>query len=235
MLGLIPPDHAAAALGDSSPESARRLLDALYDHHLISEPAPGRYLLHDLLREHARSLAAADEEDSRKASGRLVNYYAHTAAAASRHIATWTTLGGRQPPGRPPVSAPQMVSSQQASGWLESERANLQAAANHAAADGLPRHAIAIVTAIGGFLRARGYWDQAADLYRTARTAAHEDGDQLGEAGALDEPGLLQQLTGDYTGATANLARRASEPVLGAVHQGGDRRGQRIRQRDHDH
>ena len=213
LLGLVPghdiDGHAAAALDDSSLESARRLLDALYDHHLISEPAPGRYLLHDLLREHARSLAAADQEDSRKASGRLVNYYAHTAAAASRHIATWTTLGGRPPPGQPPVRAPHMVSSQQASGWLESERPNLQAAANHAAAHGMPRHAIAIVTAIGGFLRARGYWDQAADLYRTALTAALEDGDQLGEAGALDELGLLQQLTGDYTAATANLARAA--------------------------
>ena len=34
------------------------LLDELYDHDLVTEPAPGRYLLHDLLREYARALAA---------------------------------------------------------------------------------------------------------------------------------------------------------------------------------
>jgi class 3 adenylate cyclase/tetratricopeptide (TPR) repeat protein len=212
-LGLVPghdfDGYAAAALDDTSLESARRQLDALYDHHLITEPAPGRYLLHDLIREHARSLAAANEEDSRAAVGRLVNYYAHTAAAASKHIATWTTLGGRQPPGRPPASAPQIASSRQASAWLESERPNLHAAAKYAAARAMSGDAISIVTAIGGFLRARGYWDQAADLYRTALAAAREAGDQLGEAGALDELGLLQQITGDYAAATANLARAA--------------------------
>jgi len=212
-LGLVPghdfDGYAAAALDDTSLESARRQLDALYDHHLITEPAPGRYLLHDLIREHARSLAAANEEDSRTAVGRLVNYYAHTAAAASKHIATWTTLGGRQPPGQPPASAPQIASSQQAPAWLESERPNLHAAANYAAAHAMSGHAISIVTAIGGFLRARGYWDQAAGLYRTALAAAREAGDQLGEAGALDGLGLLQQITGDYAAATANLARAA--------------------------
>ena len=62
-LGLAPgPDidaYAAAALDDASLEDARRQLDELYDHHLLAEPAPGRYLLHDLLREYARALAAA--------------------------------------------------------------------------------------------------------------------------------------------------------------------------------
>src|SRR5262249_38757131 len=63
-LGLtLGPDidaYAAAALDDTSLEDARRQLDELYDHHLLTEPAPGRYLLHDLLREYARALAAAD-------------------------------------------------------------------------------------------------------------------------------------------------------------------------------
>ena len=98
-LGLAPgPDidaHAAAALDGISVGTARDRLDELYDHHLITEPAAGRYLLHDLLREYAQALADdEDPEDSRAATTRLVNYYAHTAAAASKHIATWTTAGG---------------------------------------------------------------------------------------------------------------------------------------------
>ena len=64
-LGLHPgPDidaHAAAALDGTSLATARRQLHALYDHHLISEPASGRYRLHDLLREHAQALAATDD------------------------------------------------------------------------------------------------------------------------------------------------------------------------------
>jgi transcriptional regulator with XRE-family HTH domain len=76
-LGVAPgPDieaYAAAALDDSSVAAARGQLDELYDHHLITEPAPGRYLLHDLLREYARALAADDTPDADAATGRLVN------------------------------------------------------------------------------------------------------------------------------------------------------------------
>jgi tetratricopeptide (TPR) repeat protein/transcriptional regulator with XRE-family HTH domain len=209
-LGLSPgPDtdaYAAAALDDTDVPTARRQLDELYDHHLITEPGPGRYLLHDLLREHARSLAAADSDDSHAAVGRLVNYYAHVAAAASRHIATWTTAGGRPPPSPSPASFPPVATSQQAAAWLGTERPNLHAAATHAAAQDMPQHAIAIATAMGGFLRARGHWDQASELYRTALTAAFQAGDRPGQAGVLDELGLLQQLTGDYAAATASLA-----------------------------
>ena len=35
-------------------------LAALYDHYLLTEPAHGRYRMHDVIREHARALAAAD-------------------------------------------------------------------------------------------------------------------------------------------------------------------------------
>jgi tetratricopeptide (TPR) repeat protein len=223
-LGLAPgPDidaYAAAALDDTGLESARDALDELYDHHLITEPAPGRYLLHDLLREYARALAA-DDADSRAAPGRLVNYYAHVAAAASRHIATWTTAGGRPPTSPPPASAPQLATSQDAAAWLESERANLSAALGHAAARDMPQHAVAIATAMGGFLRARGHWDLAASQYQVALSAAREAGDRPGQAGALDELGLLQQLTGDLAAAVVTLG--------GAVeryHELGDRPGE---------
>jgi transcriptional regulator with XRE-family HTH domain len=90
-LGLVPgPDFdacAAAALDGISLGQARRHLGELYDQHLLTEPAPGRYVLHDLLREHARTLAAADDPaESGAATGRLLEYYLHTALAASRHM-----------------------------------------------------------------------------------------------------------------------------------------------------
>ena len=204
-LGLHPgPDidaYAAAALDDISVGTARSRLDGLYDNHLITEPQAGRYLLHDLLREYARALADGDDDtESQAAVGRVVSYYAHVAAAASKHIATWTTAGGRPP--------------------LEAERSNLFVTVSDAA-EALPQHAIAIATAMGGFLRASGRWDQAAAQYQKALSAARRAGDRPGQAGTLDELGLLQQLTGGYAAATATLAQAAA-----LYAELGDQRGQ---------
>ncbi len=213
-LGLAPgPDidaYAAAALDDISVGTARSRLDGLYDNHLITEPQAGRYLLHDLLREYARALADGDDDtESQAAVGRVVSYYAHVAAAASKHIATWTTAGGRPPPGSPPAHAPRLATQQEAAAWLEAERSNLFVTVSDAA-EALPQHAIAIATAMGGFLRASGRWDQAAAQYQKALNAARRAGDRPGQAGTLDELGLLQQLTGDYAAATATLAQAAA-------------------------
>jgi tetratricopeptide (TPR) repeat protein/transcriptional regulator with XRE-family HTH domain len=211
-LGLVPgPDidaYAAAALDETDVETARGRLDELYDHHLISEPAAGRYLLHDLLRQYSRALAAQGEPADAGAA-RLVNYYAHVAAAASKYIATWTTAGDRPPPGDPPGSAPKIASADEAAAWLDAQRPNLHAAVGFAA-EAMPRYAVAIATTMGGFLRSRGHWDRAAGQYQTALSAAHRAGDRPGQAGTLDELGLLQQLRGDYPAASATLAQAAA-------------------------
>ena len=224
-LGLAPgPDidaYAAAALDDTGVGTARRGLDELYDNHLITEPQAGRYLLHDLLREYARTLADSDDDtESQAAVGRVVSYYAHVAAAAGAHIATWTTAGGHPPPGSPPAHSPRLSSAEEAAAWLEAERSNLYAAVGHTA-EALPQHAIAIATAMGGFLRASGRWDQAAAQYQTALDAARRAGDRPGQAGTLDELGLLQQLTGNYAAATAALAQATA-----LYTELGDQRGQ---------
>ena len=132
-------------------DEARRGLDELYDQHLVAEPAPGRYQLHDLLREHARALADADNRaESDEAVGQLLDYYLHTALAADRHLASWASTARRAPPGHPPAQAPGLSTLGQAAAWLEAERANLQAATDYAAARGRPQHAIAIPAAIRG-------------------------------------------------------------------------------------
>src|SRR6516162_8443800 len=164
-LGLVPGPsfdaYAAAALDGSSLASSRSSLEELYDQHLITETAPGRYRLHDLLREHARALAAGDDPADRDAAaGRLLDYYLHTALAAGRHFDTWASTFRQQPPGSPPTQAPDLSTLEQAVTWLEAERANLHAAADYAVTSGRSRHAIAIPAALSGFLDARGHWDQ---------------------------------------------------------------------------
>jgi hypothetical protein len=107
-LGLVPGPgldaYAVAALDDTSLATARRGLDELYDHHLLAEPAPGRYQLHDLLREHARALAAGDDPaESDAAAGRLLDYYLHTALAAGRRFDIRASASSRPLPGHPPA------------------------------------------------------------------------------------------------------------------------------------
>ncbi|HEY3951996.1 MAG TPA: tetratricopeptide repeat protein [Streptosporangiaceae bacterium] len=224
-LGLIPGPsvdvYAAAALDGTSPDAARRSLDELYDQHLLAEPAPGRYQLHDLLREHARALAACDTAESDQAAGRLLDYYLHTARAAGRHFTYWASGYRRPPPGPPPAHAPELPTLAQAGAWLEAERANLYAAADYAAGHERAPHAIALLAALSGFLATRGHWSQSAALHQGAVAAARLAGDRLGEADALAGLGALQRETGDYPGAAASLAQAVA--LSGDL---GDRPGQ---------
>ena len=211
-LGLVPGPgidaYAAAALDGTDLAAAGRNLDELYDQHLIAEPAPGRYELHDLLREHARALAAADDPaETGAAAGRLLDYYLHTALAAGPHFTPRTSAYRRPSPSRRPPQAPDLSTLGQAAAWLEAERANLHAAAEYAARRACFPHATALPVAISGFLAARGHWDQSAALHRGALAAARQADDRLGEAGALTELGSLGVLTGDYPAAAASLAQ----------------------------
>jgi len=197
--------YAAAALDDTTPGQARRSLEALYDQHLISQPAHARYRFHDLIREHARSLAADDDPADRDATViRLLDYYLHTARAASKHIPSWTTAEEPAPPGRPPGSAPPVSTSGQAAAWLEAERANLHAAASHAAANARPAYAVSIPAAMAGFLQTRGYWDQGLVLHQASLAAARRAGDRVGQARTLRLLSPMQLVTGDTSAALAS-------------------------------
>jgi tetratricopeptide (TPR) repeat protein/transcriptional regulator with XRE-family HTH domain len=209
-LGLVPgadfDAHAAAALDHISLDEARRCLDELYDQHLITEPAPGRYQMHDLLREHARALAAADDPAAcGAATGRLLDYYLHTALTAGQHLPTWSWTPGVDslPPARPPECAPPISTPGQAAAWLEAERPNLHAATGYAAASGRHRHAMVIPAAISGFLYTGGHWDQAVAVHQIGLAAARQAGDRPGQARALAMLGDSQFSANDRAAAVA--------------------------------
>ena len=225
-LGLHPgPDfdaHAAAALDATSLAEARRHLDDFYDQHLLSQPSRGRYRFHDLIREHARALAADEPADGAATTGRLLDYYLHTALAASRHVAV-RLRGDRRapPPARLPACAPRLSSAERAIAWLAAERGNLQAATDYAAACGYHQHATQIPAAISSFLEGGGYWDQAIGLHRTALAAARGAGDRHGQADALNHLAIYQTQTGDVRAGAANQRQ-----ALALYRELGDRLGQ---------
>ncbi len=71
--------EAAAALAGVDPAVARVLLRRLVDAHLIAEPRPGRFTLHDLLRAYAREIAPPESGALR----RLLEFYLHSARSAA--------------------------------------------------------------------------------------------------------------------------------------------------------
>ena len=202
--------YAAAALDGTTLDVARHSLEDLYDQHLLAEPVPGRYQLHDLLREHAQTLAAADDPaGSADATGRLLDYYLHTALAAGQHITrtSWSPAVGSLPPARLPECAPP-VSTPAAGGRLAGGRARQPARRRRSTplpASVLP-YATLIPAAMADFLEARGHWDQALTLHQIALAAARRADDQPGEARALLMLGDMQVLTGDYATARGDFA-----------------------------
>jgi tetratricopeptide (TPR) repeat protein/transcriptional regulator with XRE-family HTH domain len=219
--------YAAAALDGISFSAARRGLDALYDHHLLGETAQGRYRLHDLLREHARALAARidPEQDRETATGRLLDFYQHTAADANARIARRTRPGaaadGVAAEDVTPAAVPVLNGLEQALTWARAERANLLDCLDYAAGAGQHARVTALTAGLGGLLLQDGPWADAMARHMAAVQAARQLGDQLGQANALSDLGYLARLTDDYPAAVLAL-----EEALGLYRELGNRLGQ---------
>ena len=206
--------HAAATLNGTGLTQARRILDALYDNHLIEETARGRYGMHDLLRTYARALAAGDEVADRDArAGRLLGYYLASARAADRHLALHADAAapGGEPAGaaggEPAGTVPSLSTWDQALAWMQAERLNLQACLEYAAATARHSEATGIAAAMSTFLYDAGYWDQALSIHQAAAAAAEAAGDRPAQARALIDLGAVQRLTDDYAAAVETLTQ----------------------------
>lgn len=205
---------AAAALDGTDAHAGGRGLEALYDHYLLAEPSAGRYVFHDLVRDYAGVLASADPAAERTAAtGRLLDYYVHTARAANRLIdrrmrvdAGLADASDLQPPVSTPTAAPAFAGRAEAMTWLDAERLSLGAAASIAASAGSLGHAVAIPAAMHAYLRAAGHWEQGLVIQTGALAAARGSGDLSAEASALRDLGEMQQANDDMAGAIASYA-----------------------------
>ena len=215
--------HAAAALDGTDLAAARRGLEALYDQYLLTEPAQGRYRMHDLIREHARALADRLDPDRDRdvATARLLDYYQHTAARADALIARQARPAPALADGAVPAAVPDLAGREQALAWARAERASLLACLDHATATGQHARVTALTAGLAGLLRSDGPWAEAITRHTAAIQAARHLGDRLGEANALHDLGDVRRLTGDYPAAAQDL-----EQALGIYRDLGDRLGQ---------
>jgi tetratricopeptide (TPR) repeat protein len=204
-LGLIPgPDldpFAAAALLGVDPQAVTRLLEDLVDHNLLLSHAPGRYRLHDLIRGHARTLAAADPAPGRQdALDRLLHYYAHTAHSASIPVVRSVRPA---PVGPAPAHAPVLPDPETARAWLRIERDNIEHAAVYSRTHDLHEHTIALTAGLAEILRTDGPYVHALALHQAATEIAQHHG----HADALTDLGIMRRLNGDLAGAQEALTR----------------------------
>ncbi len=226
-LGLHPDadidGYAAAALDGTDLSAARRGLETLYDHYLLTEPAQGRYRLHDLIREHARALAARVDPDSDRddAATRLLDYYQHTAARANALIARQARPAPASAVGAIPAAVPALADQEQALAWARTERASLLACLDHATGTGQHARVIALTAALAGLLRRDGPWADAVTRHTAAIQAARHLGDRLGQANVLNDLGEVRRMTDDYPAAA-----QALEHALGIYRDLGSRLGQ---------
>jgi DNA-binding SARP family transcriptional activator len=223
LLGLIPgPDldaYAAAALAASTPASTTRLLEHLTDHNLVIQHAPGRYCLHDLIRLHARALAArAPASVCGVALDQLLDYYQHTAGRANALV----TPGPQAAPAGPgPAHAPVLQDPDAAWTWLRAELPNLLATVQHASSHAQPRRAITLTADLAPLLYVDGPLRQAVALHTAAASMAESLGDQRDLACALTELARAGLMTRGHHAAVSDLER-----ALEIYKRLGDRSGQ---------
>ena len=187
LLGIHPgPDisgPAAASLAGCDQAQARRNLGELTRSYLVTERAPGRYALHDLLRAYAAEQArGTDSEPERDAAiGRVLDHYLQTAAHAVHVLSPSHEPIVLATPGAGAVPE-QAADHQQALAWFEDEHQVLLGAITLAAQSGFDAHAWQLPWALGPFQQTRGHWQEWAATQRTALRAATRLGDLVARA-----------------------------------------------------
>nr|WP_269440664.1 tetratricopeptide repeat protein [Micromonospora tarapacensis] len=207
-LGLVPgadiDAYAAAALACLSVDETRRHLQALHAHRLLEQPHHGRYRMHDLIRDYARTEATTIGERD-QAIGRLLDYYQYTAQLADTYLDRHPQPVTTPIPVPAPAAAPGFRDRSQAQAWMTIERANLLACIQYATTQDQHLRVVGLTAAIAAHLRTDGSWALAISLHTSAANAAHRLTEQLGEATALNNLGDMEYLVGNFPAASTAL------------------------------
>ncbi|HEY8504467.1 MAG TPA: tetratricopeptide repeat protein, partial [Gemmataceae bacterium] len=215
----------AAALLGQPPAATEAALERLVDEQLIEQPRPGRYRFHDLLglfaREQARQWEPAAERQA--AHLRALRFYLATAERASGLLAPGDRLrsGSGSAPGAP--SGLPLRTMEEALAWLDTERANLMAAARQAASG--PADAAALVPrlamALYWFFRMRWHLHDWEAVNLLALQVTRRLGDRHGEGQILNDLGVMYSQSSRLHDALDALTKS-----LRLRREVGDRRGE---------
>jgi DNA-binding SARP family transcriptional activator/tetratricopeptide (TPR) repeat protein len=210
LLGLHPgPDisvPAVASLAGTEPTAARTLAAELTRLHLVTEPAPGRLALHDLLRAFAIDEAAAAETPSARsqATHRMLDHYLHSAHAAARALTpTRDPLPLAAP--QPGTGAETIDGRSTAEAWLRAEYPVLVHLITLAEAQGWDEHAWQLPWALLNFFDRVGHWQDWIDTHQSALRAARRQGSAIGQATSHENISLVYISLGRHDEAREHL------------------------------
>ncbi|GIF24112.1 DNA-binding SARP family transcriptional activator/tetratricopeptide (TPR) repeat protein [Actinoplanes tereljensis] len=210
----------AAAVSDLPLDDAEDLLDDLVDAHLVEEPEPRVFRLHDLLREYAGMLAAELPADARAATvERALDLEVHAAVAATPFRLTVTLHDLGDPvPQRPDLVAE--LADPEAR--LERTRPVLGAFADAALAIGRPDLVWSIARASWRYLWKYEYNDDILLLFTLARDVARREGNVEAQAMTANYLASAHHLRGANDVARALLdecirLRREMGDLVGVV------------------
>ncbi|MDR6596810.1 BTAD domain-containing putative transcriptional regulator [Saccharothrix longispora] len=159
--------YSGAALADLPVPVVDEALGALVEANLVEEPHPGRFRLHDLVRQFAQQTARSAAEAGDDAVPRLLDYYLAAVHAGDQALyPNRPRLAVRTPPAT--VELPAFTQVAEAVDWFESERENIAAAVRHAARAGFDEHAWQLPYLLWGFYYHGGH---VADWIETHRIA----------------------------------------------------------------
>ena len=199
---------AVAALLDRPADAARRLLRSLERANLIEGNRPGRYRLHDLLREYARILTATEDSETgrRDAVGRLLTWYLDQSRAAGHVLAPHRRSLGELSPTVQPYA---IISYPDALLWFEDERVNLIAAIRQAERSGYDEFTWELADALYDFLDLRNYHTDNVAIHQTGFAIATRHSNTQACGYMLQHLALIETHRGRY--------RDAIDHALGAL------------------
>ena len=186
LLGLHPgvrfDGTVAAALADLPLPEAQDVLDELVDAHLVDEPEPGRYRLHDLVREYARTLLGdpANAAERRDALERLLDHHLHVAATLGRET---ESPGTRRTLSLPDPRRPDLVRVcvDRGLAWFDENHSALVALPALAEQD-FSQRAWQIARASWRLLYNGGHLDDLVETHSVGLRAAEALGDESAQA-----------------------------------------------------
>jgi tetratricopeptide (TPR) repeat protein len=197
-------------------------LESLVDAQLLQAPGPARYRLHDLLRVYAAEQARVEEPEPEQAAAvhRLLDWYLHSASAATR-VVNPHRQHVKLDPAPLAGTPPEFGSYDEALAWLDEERENLVAAVHQAAVWG--RHEITwqLSVTMWDLFLLRGYHGDWVATLQTGLRSTRILGNRHAESRILNDLAVAYDQTD-----------RSAEAVE-ILHQGlaisrelGDRRGE---------
>ena len=199
---------AVASLAGQRVGQVRPVMAELARAHLISEPLPGRYGCHELLRAYAAELGRAHDsaQELEAARRRMLDHYLHSAHAAdSVLMPTRDSIQLR--PHTVGVTVPRLPDQAAAAEWLETNRSVVLATIEQDARHGSGEHSWQLALVLELYLDRGGRWSEQLDAQTRAVEAAQRLGDISGQAFAHRALGFVSGRLGRSDEADAHMAR----------------------------